>query len=206
MFLLLALACDPTDPAEGIVNPTGDCEPDGDGGRPCYHAPAAGEVWLPDCELELAREYWRVFAIDADTAYMIPRPDGAADLPELCASDDADLVAILDAYTLCETSPDVDRVNAMDPADALTIAHALHARFAFANVEVATDSWAVRPAPLDTDLVDICLVNTDPVLEADCEVILESKDADSCLDIGFLWDEATGNAVAAALNTLYGVE
>lgn len=206
MILLLALACDPTDPADGIVNPTGDCVADGDGARACYHSPAPGEVWLPDCALPIDREYWRVFAIDASTAYMIPRPDGAADLPELCASDDAELLAALERATLCQTSPDVDVVNAMDPADALTIAHALHLRFRFENVEVATDSWSVEPAPLDTDLVAMCEVNADPVLDADCVVILESKDADECLDIGFLWDEATGNAVAAGLNALYGVD
>jgi len=204
MLLLLALACGPS--SADIPNPTGDCEADGDGSRACYHSPAPGEVWLPDCALELAREYWRVFAMDVDLAYMIPRPDGAPDLAELCAGDDAGLVAILDAYTLCDSAPDVVQVNAMDPADALTIAHALHEGLAFENVEVGTGSWTVQPAVLDTDLVDLCLVNEDPVLDADCEVILDSRDAESCLDIGLAWDEATGDAVAAALNALYGID
>ena len=48
---------------------------DGDGGRPGYHSPA-GDTYVPNCDVQTLREYWRIFEQADGSAYMIPRPDG----------------------------------------------------------------------------------------------------------------------------------
>ena len=63
-----------------INNPTGMCGTRSDGARAGYHAPAENDIWVPDCQNPLAREYWRVFSQDGGTGYVIPRPDGTPEL------------------------------------------------------------------------------------------------------------------------------
>ena len=193
MLISLLFAC-----GVGIENPTGTCEPDGDGSRLCYSAPAPADTYLPDCDAPLAREYWRVFAVSSESAYIIPRPDGASAVAEACAGDDADLVALLDRYTLCG-SVDVEQVNDMALADALAITHALHQRLRFeavdANVEpfVPPDDGALICASADPAMADWCGFQP-------------TSDGGNCTDIGYGYaSDEEAQAVAAAANALYGV-
>lgn len=202
MLLTLLLAGCPA--GDIIANPTGDCVPDDDGSRTCYHSPEPKDQYLPDCDAPLDRELWRVFAQSADSAYVIPRPDGDARVATLCAGDDAALVALLDQYTLCGT-PDIDRINAMLPADALTITHAMHAILSFSAVEQG-DAWGIDPWVPDTDLVDACALSQDPALDEVCTMIAGRIEGGTCTDIGYLLDEDAATGLAALLNQLYGVE
>src|SRR5687767_7187902 len=86
--------------SSAVVNPSGSCKPSGDGSRPGYHS-AAGTTWLPDCRNTLRREYWRVFAQAPDSAYVIPRPDGAPELGPACADAAHPLNALASRYALC---------------------------------------------------------------------------------------------------------
>lgn len=143
-------------PAAVVENPSGDCEAADDGGRRCYHAPEPGDQYLPDCDLPIDREYWRVFAQSEDSAYLIPRPDGAGLTWGICDGEDAELAALFDQYTLCAPQVDVALVNALPPADALAIAHALHERLVFTVVDLGRGAGAVEPAPIPTDLAEAC--------------------------------------------------
>jgi hypothetical protein len=194
MMTLLLLACRQVE----VDNPTGTCVSD-DGSRVCDHAPDPSDTYLPDCDPPLDREYWRVFAIDAATAYIYPRPDGAAAVQEICAGDDADAVELLDRYTLCSSNV-VDTINAMDPADALAITHLLHGRLHFFGVD-----GDVSPYVFTDDALEICAGDDDPLL-ADWCAYHEGR-VGTCTDVGFggMSDEAA-DAVAAAAEVLYGIE
>jgi hypothetical protein len=93
-----------------IQNPSGSCGTREGGGRPGYHSPG-GSTWVPDCQNELLREYWRVFSDEGTSAYMIPRPDGAAEIQPVCADASHELRPLVDRYGLCVAAGGIDQVN-----------------------------------------------------------------------------------------------
>jgi hypothetical protein len=197
---MLATACGGLD----VPNPTGDCEPDGDGSRICYHSPDSDSQYLPDCKAPLVREYWRVFAEDEANSYIIPRPDGGALAEGICDGDDENLADLFGMYKLCksaESAAEVNVVNAIAHADALAITHALHDRLRF-----EATGTIVTPFAPKSDQLEICASPHDSAIDGVCQQLDGSIDGESCLDIGIGYDEASAVAMASAMNALYGIE
>jgi hypothetical protein len=190
--------------ASPIVNPSGNCQASGDGSRAGYHS-AAGSTWLPDCENPLRREYWRVFAQTKDSAYVIPRPDGAPELAPACNAPDHELGQIVQRQALChsaESSEQVERVNDIPPADALALTRFLHGKLRF----TAGGGIGVTPHPLPTDILDACALHP-AAASADLRSICdrERERLESGHDIGFSYVGPGAIELAALLNELYGV-
>jgi hypothetical protein len=191
-----------------VSNPSGICTAEDDGARGCYHSPSTQDTYLPDCEAPLDRELWRVFQQVDGTAYIIPRPDATGLQFGICDGDDADLAALFAQYDLCaEVVTDPAVVNAMLPADALNITHALHERLFFEAVE-DNGNWAISPWAPDNDMADACDVLTEPE-PALCQGYRERRDVgpnEACSDGNWVPDEETVKALAPALNAAYGIE
>jgi hypothetical protein len=209
LVLMLALGCSGASQqsggaAQSIDNPTGACKAPNDGSRAGYHSAGSG-IWLLDCNNTLAREYWRVFAQSATSAYVIPRPDGASYLRPVCASPEHELHERVKKYALCEpasSEAEVERVNDIAPADALAITHFLHTALEF----VATGS-GIAPFPIPSDILDACDLHPEQnsaELAAICE--RERKRLETGHDIGFSYEGPGAVELALRLNELYGVK
>ncbi len=189
-------------------NPTGDCVAGGDGSR-VGHSPGADSTYLPDCELNLEREYYRVFVQSDGTAYMIPRPDNHPDFIDVCLSlNESDpLYETARAYSLCQSeafdSSQVEQINSMAPADALALAHYLHERLVFF---VTADG--VRPYPQAQDILDLCKMDeafrNGPMQER-CDFELDAEESGVRNEIGWVHTGVEAEALAPALNALYGI-
>jgi hypothetical protein len=192
--------------AAPLDNPSGSCGSRADGGRAGYHAPGDSQ-WLPDCEPPLAREYWRVFSSDGKTGYIIPRPDGAAELQEACAAIAHQLGRLLDKYPLCrpaQTDAEVKAVNSMDTADALQLTHFLHTQLRFTKIETGP---GIAPFPIPGDIIDGCALrggpSSSPELQAICE--RERERLRTGHAIGFRYTGPGAVELVARLNELYGI-
>jgi len=190
-----------------VRNPSGACvAPPGNGARP-GHGPGEAR-YLPDCKPPLRREYYRVFAQSEQLAFMVPRPDDAAPTRALCASEaqGSPLRVLFDRYTLCSAVADVARVNAMTPADAMAIGHALHERMRFSAV-----GGDVRPFPYADDMLAVC--DAEPALAQGAlaercayERDLARRAAEGPIAEPYrLPPDPEGPPLAAALNKLYGI-
>jgi hypothetical protein len=205
-ILSIPIACEETTP--NVANPSGDCETTEDGSRSCYHAPMNTDVYLPDCNNTLEREYWRVFAMDQNSAYIIPRPDGMGLFYDLC--DDSEIGILMDTYKLCRETlraTDIDLINNIPPDDALLIANALHENLFF----TVDDNGGLNPWAPPNDIVDVCNMSSDndSVIESFCETALEYYDNDSgedCPNVVFLLSSEEAQVLAGRLNTLYGLD
>jgi hypothetical protein len=197
---MLAASC-----GEDIPNPTGSCVAPNDGARAGYHAPN-GDTWLPDCENVLQREYWRVFAVSATSAYTIPRLDGEPRLQPACTDAAHALAVLADRYGLCAsamTTAEVDQVNDMAPVDALAITHFLHAQLRFS---VADTVLGIDPFPIPSDILDACALHaqtTSADLKAMCD--RERDRIQSGNDMGFTYTGPGAVELVARLNELYGI-
>lgn len=186
-----------------ITNPTGACTAEDNGARRGYHSPARGDVWLPDCELPLEREYWRVFAVSATSAYVMPRPDGAPALAAVCADSEHELHALVEKYALCEpaTGATVELVNDLSPADALALTNYLHRSLRFEVVP-----GGLSPFPIPTDIVDACLLAPQENSQAFVELCeREQERLESGNELGFTYEGPAAEELALRLNELYGV-
>jgi hypothetical protein len=199
LLALLAVACDRP---SGVANPTGSCQPSGDGARAGYHAPGDSD-WLPDCQNPLRREYWRVFAQSSTSAYTIPRIDGDPRLQVVCADPAHALAPLTMRYPLCaaaDSAEKVARVNDLAPADALALTHFLHGQLRF-----AAGSSTIDPFPMPTDIIDACKLHPNsPELQAMCD--REANRLQNGIDIAFPYDGPAAVELAARLNELYGVK
>lgn len=191
-----------------IQNPTGECVAPDSGERAGYHSPSEGDRWLPDCQNTLRREYWRVFAESADSAYLIPRPDGAPGLQDACTDSTHALHAVVERHALCTTamsSAQVDSANEIPPSDALAIAHHLHASLRF----VAHDQGGygdIAPFPLPSDIADACALHETasvPDLDSACEK--ERRGSVSSAEEVVQHTGGEAAKLAARLNELYGI-
>ena len=205
LILTRLIACgDDTSP--NVQNPTGDCATDDDGSRSCYHAPMESDTYLPDCTTDLSREYWRVFAMNDQSAYIIPRPDGMGLLYNLC--DDSDAGELMNSYGLClETlgASEIDRINNIPPEDALLITKALHSQFLF----TVDENDMITPWAPPNDIVDACKLSdaNDDLVSGFCDTALGYYDSgDDCPDIAFSPSAEEAPIIAARLNTLYGLD
>jgi hypothetical protein len=203
LAVLLTAACSASSDLE---NPTGDCQPIGKGNRAGYDGEPVGATWLPDCQNPVVREYWRVFAKSSDSAYMLPRPDGEANLVAACTNPSHPLHALVGSYFLCSaaTGETVARMNSMLPTDALPIAHYLHTVFAFVN-----DSGAgvhIAPYPITGDILDACLLHQQSN-SADFAAICDREQdrLQNGILIGFTYDGPGAVELVARLNELYGI-
>lgn len=188
-----------------VDNPSGGCVAQDNGGR-VEHSPLATDVYLPDCQLDLAREYYRVFVKDDDRAYMIPRPDNHPAFVWACINEQNPLHATLQRYSLCQSEAldgeQVEAVNSMLPADALAIAHYLHDRLVFFTTE-----GGVSPYPMAQDILDLCKddeqFRNGPMRErCDFELAAEDGPRDS---IGWSHTGEQARVLVTALNELYGI-
>ena len=188
-----------------VENPTGDCVAPDSGARAGYHDPGNTQ-WLPDCNNPLKREYWRVFATTAETAYIMPRPDGDPGLEAACTNREHPLYAIVQYYALCRpaSSPEaVARINAIYPADALAVTHELHTKLRF---EVTKDGVGIAPSPIPSDVIDACELRSNedqPELAAICQ--REKERIETGQDIGFRYEGAGAEELVRRLNELYGI-
>jgi hypothetical protein len=195
---LFVSACGPN-----VENPSGDCIVNGDGNRPGYFSDPQESTYLPDCQNDLDRELWRVFAVSEESAYIVPRPDTTGLDFDLCDGEDVQLASLFETYGLCEEYGDPDIINDIPPADALSITNALHQRLRF---EVDEDGMISPWAP-ESDILDACeLTDASAALEY-CEQ-LESRcnDSGDCDDIAYIPSAAAVEALVPALNELYGIE
>lgn len=192
---------------QDLVNPTGACglrtNPSLAGFYGSHH------LWVPDCQSP-RREYWRVFTKGGNRAWMLPRPDGAADLSEICQSPAHTLAAAIDRYKLCQPADreTVRVVNNMDLSDATQIARFLNSRLHFRVIElptgVATKSkgYHVHPYPVPADVKEICnnfVSQAPPDFARRC---FSSGDGAAY----FYRTRADGEFLAANLNRMYGVQ
>jgi hypothetical protein len=185
-----------------IANPTGSCEAPNDGFRFAYHAPGDDSTWLPDCQNPLQREYWRVFAVSAASAYTIPRLDGEPRLQPACTDAAHPMAALVSLYGLCASATneaEVRRVNDMAPVDALALTHFLHGELRFT---VPSGGVAVDPWPIPSDVLDVCSQRSGAVsseLNDNCDRIRKG------FDTGYMLSETSAVELAVGLNSLYGI-
>jgi hypothetical protein len=210
LALLLNAACAGSggknpQPASEIANPSGSCSAPDTGSREGYHA-ADGSTWLPDCNSPLNREYWRVFAESADSAYVIPRPDD--EVAAICADPQHSLHGLLRDYGLCDAAGAelVERINRLRPEDALALTHDLHTTLMFEALKTNGQTTGVAPYPLPSDIVDACALEpsaNSAEFEALCQ--RERERLESGQAIGFSYDGPGADELVTRLNELYGV-
>jgi hypothetical protein len=209
--IAVALACCAAGCSQADVeNPSGSCGTRTDGARAGYQAPSPDDVWVPDCQAPLLREYWRVFApkgAPGGTGYVIPRPDGASQLRPVCDDAGHPLRAVVDRYGLCQvaSSPaQVDEVNSMTIGDALHVTHFLHTQLVFA---VDTSALGIAPFPVPSDIIDACDLASASPPSSDLELICQ-RERDrlaSGFAIGFSYTGPGAAELVSRLNQLYGV-
>ena len=204
MILVLLASTSAGCPAESIDNPSGTCGTRAAQARPGYDAP--GDVtWVPDCQLALAREYWRVYTEDGKTAFMLPRPDGAQELQAVCQDPAHALRPLVDRYLLCAAATDssqVEIVNHIDLPDALALAHFLHGQLRFVP---SAQGVGIAPFPIPGDILDACaLAANSSELQAICDETLSL--VQSGLTIAPHYAGAGAEQLAARLNALYGIQ
>jgi hypothetical protein len=139
---------------------------------------------------------------------MIPRPDATGLTFGFCDGEDQALGDLFLRNGLCVQTGDPEVINAMTPADALAISHALHGVLRFQAVDHGEGLWDVAPARLDDDLAAAC---SDPAVDlggsADACAFFEGRaSGGECTDIYMTLDEEGARAFADALNQLYGID
>jgi hypothetical protein len=210
LVFLLTAACAGSNgkdqqPAGEIANPSGGCSAPDTGSRAGYHS-ADGSTWLPDCNNPLSREYWRVFAESPDSAYVIPRPDGA--VATICADASHELFELLDGRGLCgdQGADFVERINHLPLEDALTLTHHLHSTLKFEALKTDGKTTGIAPYPLPSDIVDACALDfssNSAELEALCQ--RERERLESGQAIGFSYEGPGADELVLKLNELYGI-
>ena len=190
----------------GFANPSGTCGTRSDGGRAGYQAPGPGDRWVPDCQNPLQREYWRAFSQDGDTAYVIPRPDGAPELSTPCTDADHGLHPVVVRYQLCaaaESAAQVDVINHIDLSDALQVTHFLHTQLQFV---VTQDGLGIQPFPIPSDVLDACSLggqSNSPELESICQSVRDAVSGG--IEMRGDYTGPGGAELVARLNQLYGI-
>jgi hypothetical protein len=189
-----------------IGNPSGTCGTRSGGGRAGYNVPDGDDVWVPDCQNPLAREYWRVYSRDGVAGYVIPRPDGAPQLATPCTDSQHDLHPLVVRYELCSgatSTEQVEIINHIDLSDALDITHFLHGQLKFV---VSQDFLGIDPFPIPADIVDACVAGggmNSSDLESICQ--RERDRLRSGIDIGYSYTGPGAAELVARLNLLYGI-
>jgi hypothetical protein len=204
-LVALGLAC--SDSSSSVQNPTGTCKATGLGNRAGYDGDPTPAVWLPDCKNTLAREYWRVFAQSAQSAYVLPRPDADPNLVAVCDNASHPLHALAESYFLCSPgTPDtLSRINGMLPADALALTHYLHTTLAFV-IDNSQSGTGISPFPIPSDIIDACALHPG-ANSADFEAICvrERDRLQSGILIGYTYEGPGAVELVARLNELYGI-
>lgn len=187
-------------------NPTGDCDLTNVSWRPENNDFEPGSRWLPDCDNVLAREHWQVFAVDADSAYVLPRPDGAPELAAVCGDAQHELRQLVDEHALCTSASSaahVAAVNDLAPAEALRLTHYLHTQLVF---RLEDDGEELNVYPSERDVTDACqlqLAAQTPRLAEACASASAARSKDRPIDPHFYG--ALGELVPL-LNQLYGID
>ena len=196
------------------ANSTGDCAVSGSGDIDCYSVAGPDARWIPDCNHPRQRYYWRTFAEpvgdgtrNSPTASMMPRPDGMGLVFGICDGEDPVLASLFDQNHLCKEilgSAEVDALNAMPLADALTISHALHQRLVFSPYAHPQGGWDITPFALPEDLRDACPATGNPSIIDRCNSYLDVVCGNTSIGVHLGLSEAEANELASALNQLYG--
>ena len=197
-------------PSEGdgmVDNPSGDCQPDGDGSHPGYSVPGPSDRYLPDCQLTLKRSLWRVFVQPDGTAYVIPRPDAQGLRMGFCEGGEA-LQELFQTNGLCREAADPAVLNAMKPDAALRITAALHSRLRFEVVEMA-ESPMVEPFAPPADIQAACEILDEEkrgVVEAICVRTEQRLGGGDVPSIAIQYTVEEVRILAEGLNLAYGIE
>lgn len=189
-------------------NPTESCEPD-DNGERLEHSPGDAQ-YLSDCEPALEREYYRVFAQEDQTAYMIPRPDALGLRYGFCDGKDTEVSELFQRLGLCVEIADmqtVAQINAMPPEDPLRIAQLLHEQLIF-TAEGESSSWRIAPWAFSQDIVDACDRADGDLDKAQgaCEYHRNQASGENQLELNYTHSRAECEQLASALNELYGIK
>jgi len=201
-----SVVVNPTASASGVCNTS--VASGSNGGRPSYHSPSATETYLPDCSAPLRREYWRVFAQNSTSAYMIPRPEGWMRKKWLCDGNGADLAALVNKYGMCAGVVSASVINDMLPADALEIAHALHQHLRFESLCTAGQKQCrISPFAPDEDILAACTsLGSTNTASSYCTGVKNRCDSNGvCTEIALFPSKAAADALSQELNTLYGI-
>ena len=185
-----------------VENPSGDCEVSNDGNRRGFYTSPNEAKYLPDCQNELDRELWRVFAVSDTSAYIVPRPDSMGLDFAICDGEDPEMAALFDTYGLCTEFGNPTIINDIPPAEALQITNALHQRLRF---EV-DESGMISPWAPDDDIIDACELTESPDAQEYCQLLDSRCDGGDCIDIGYIPSLEASEALVPALNELYGIE
>jgi hypothetical protein len=118
------------------------------------------------------------------------------------------LKPILDRYDLCQQdafdTAQVALVNAMDPADALAIAHFLHEHLVF-----TTREYGIFPSARTEDFLELCESDDafrNGLLKARCDFEIDAAKTGMRTEEGWVYTGETAQALADALNQLYGIQ
>ncbi len=206
--VLMLMACSPTgSTGQNPIIDNHPCTAPDSGSRTGYHAPGT-DVWLPDCELTLERAYWRVFVnLETEKAYIIPRPDGALELSDICQELSHPNHELVTSKSLCEfasNSTQVQTINNLEPSEALTITQILHEKLVFVYDEQTT---SILPFPIPADILDACDLRSfedEAELETLCEA--EADRVSSGQEIGIIYSGEGAKQLVRRLNELYGIE
>ncbi len=205
VFFMVSLLISCTQDPSSDLTDSQPCQAPDDGSREGYHS-ATDNVWLPECNNSLQREYWRVFLQSDTSAYIIPRPDGRPELQPVCDDVNHDLHELITTYQLCtaaSNSAQVETVNNILPVDALQITHYLHSQLFF---ELAPDGEQLTPFPIPSDIIDACQLDpTTNLPELDEICAREQERLDSGNSIGFSYSGPGAVQLAERLNMLYGI-
>jgi hypothetical protein len=198
LLVLWTAGCDQS----GIANPTGSCATADRGARAGYHDPGDSQ-WLRDCQNPRKRDYWRVFARSATSAYTIPRIDGDEGLQPICADPQHPLAPLTHKYPLCrqaENDAELALINGMLPADALALTHFLHV-----NLRFHPTPNGPAPYPVSPDFFDAC--NMPRASSADFQAVCarEEENVRSGFPIGLVYRGTAAAEMSERLNELYGV-
>lgn len=202
-FLLACMETEQNEEQNEVYS--GDCADGDNGARTCYHAPVQTDTYLPDCNNTLAREYWRVFSANEDSAYIIPRPDGMGLSYDLC--DDSEVGVLMETYGLCTSTlgaDEVEVINNIPPTDALRITHRLHEQLFFS----VDENDMITPWIPPNDMIDVCGMsdNNDAQVESFCSMVQEYYGEGECSGIAFFPAPEEAVFIAARANTLYGLD
>ncbi len=177
--------------------------PDGsDGSRFGDQSPDPTDTYLQDCANPLAREYYRVFATEAGTAYIYPAPGASQTILEACTATDSPITTILTEYGLCENS-EAAAANSMTPEDATALARYLHQHLVF-----APNANGIAPTALASDIYQVCLSDAAfaaGVMAERCSFEIGAVESGSRSEQGWTFNREQAVVTALALNDLYGV-
>jgi hypothetical protein len=198
--------CVDDSPASIPVNPTGTCAATDNGARLSGPLDDPDDVWIPDCNNVLEREYWRVFVRESGSAYIVPSPEGPPQYyGSACGDPQHPLFEIVGRYSFCDlTNPDAaPLIASMDLHDALAVAHYFHEQLEFSFAR------GFSPQAFMEDVVAACELRSpedSPEYATLCDRERARFESGSGTTADATYEGQGGADLAYHLNELYGID